>query len=343
MPRCSRCRPRRTADRFAPMRWMLATVVATLLFATPAQAALIQDFSDFISGTNGIALGPDGNFWVAEEFESNVVRMSPSGRVLDRWGVGGHPTSVAVGPDGRVWVSVTDADKLVWFNASGANPIPHDVSTATASDCGPVGLVAGSGRLYFSLPQSGCNDPSRIASIADTGAGAISKVDSVTAFDLAFASGKLFAPGQYEDAIVRLNPSNLALESSVTVPAGSGAAGITVDPSGTVWSTLEFTGGVARFPAAQQNGNATTLFPSNGTLQQPFGIVYGPDGRLWVAGKESGNLARIDPANDSFRFYPTGTGTRDLVHVPDGALSFTDQDHARVRRFLSGPPRATTG
>jgi hypothetical protein len=126
------------------------------------------------------------------------------------------------------------------------------------------------------------------------------------------------------------------------VQAAGGPFGITVDPSGTVWTSLD-SGGVARYPAAQQGGNATRIFPTNGTLQQPFGIVAGPDGRIYVAGKESGNIARIDPANNSFRFYPVGTGAWDIVNGADGDLYFTDQDHARVRRFLSGAPRATTG
>jgi hypothetical protein len=93
----------------------------------------------------------------------------------------------------------------------------------------------------------------------------------------------------------------------------------------------------------QQGGDATTIFPTNGSLQQPFGIVSGPDGKIYVAGKESGNIARIDPSNNSFRFFGVGTGAWDIVNGPDGDLYFTDQDHARVRRFLSGAPRATTG
>ena len=42
---------------------------------------MIQDFSAFTSATNGIALGPDGNFWVAEEISATVARMTPAGDV----------------------------------------------------------------------------------------------------------------------------------------------------------------------------------------------------------------------------------------------------------------------
>lgn len=51
----------------------------TLLGATPASGFLIEEKGGPQSATNGIALGPDGNFWVAEQFSDSVVRMSQSG------------------------------------------------------------------------------------------------------------------------------------------------------------------------------------------------------------------------------------------------------------------------
>ena len=51
-------------------RILAVAAAAAATMAAPAQAAIIQDFSDFQSGTNGIVLGPDGNFWIAEEFNS---------------------------------------------------------------------------------------------------------------------------------------------------------------------------------------------------------------------------------------------------------------------------------
>ena len=50
------------------MRRCILGVFAFLLFAAPARAEIVQDFADFQSATNGIVRGPDGNFWVAEEF-----------------------------------------------------------------------------------------------------------------------------------------------------------------------------------------------------------------------------------------------------------------------------------
>ena len=52
-------------------RILAVAAAAALTFAAPAKAAVIQDFSDVASATNGIVLGPDGNFWVVEEFNDS--------------------------------------------------------------------------------------------------------------------------------------------------------------------------------------------------------------------------------------------------------------------------------
>src|SRR3954451_16231125 len=135
------------------MRRCVLAVALLLVFAAPARAAILQDFSGFQSGTNGIVLGPDGNFWVAEQyFGDSVARMTPAGRVLDRFNVGAGPTTIATGPNGTVWVAVTDAKRLVWFDATAGTPTAHPVPTPAGS-CGPVAITdGGNGRMYFSLP-----------------------------------------------------------------------------------------------------------------------------------------------------------------------------------------------
>src|SRR4051812_22498122 len=135
-------------------RILAVAAAAALSMAAPARAAVIQDFSDFQSGTNGIVLGPDGNFWIAEEFNApgSVVRMTPSGQVLNRYPVGSLPTSIINDTVGNVWVSVTGANQLVRFDATSAAPSAHPVSTGAG--CGPVGLAAGGDRrVYFTLPN----------------------------------------------------------------------------------------------------------------------------------------------------------------------------------------------
>src|SRR4051794_31979924 len=173
-------------------RILAATLAAAVSLAAPAHAAVIQDFSDFQSATNGIVLGPDGNFWVSEEFNApgSVVRMTPSGQVLNRYSVGDRPQSIAADrATGRVWVSVTGASKLVWFDATSPTPTAHD--KATGSACAPVAIESGGdGRMYFSAPAC-----AQLGSVPADGTGAASVVGSRgTVFDLAVSNGKLYAP-----------------------------------------------------------------------------------------------------------------------------------------------------
>ena len=82
------------------LRRTLLAIALVFVLPASAGAAVIQDFSAFTSATNGIALGPDGNYWVAEENSTTVARMTPAGAIVDRVEVGFGPTSVAAGPDG---------------------------------------------------------------------------------------------------------------------------------------------------------------------------------------------------------------------------------------------------
>jgi streptogramin lyase len=334
----------------------LAASVVTLLAAPSAGAFLIQESGGPQSATNGIVIGPDGNFWVAEEFSGSVVRMSLSGTVLGRWTVGdfnSRPTSVATGPGGRVWVAVTGLDKLVWFDATAPAPTMHDV--AITGPCGPVGLIAGNdGRMYFTLPHYAvpdtdvaCNSAeSRIGSVADDGTpGATLSAGGVgTAFDLQVAGGKLFVPDFEGDTVRRFTlAATPAFESAVATSAGGGADGITSDGAGNIWVTLWNSGKVAHFPASQSGGDAIELSPPGGALVNPFGIVAGADGRMYVTGKASANVARI-AADGSFQFYPLADSQPfNIINGTDGDLWFTDQQKTRILHFVNSAPRASTG
>src|SRR5215207_2302309 len=89
-------------------------VAAVLMTISPAAAGAltVEGFGGLESPAAGVAVGPDGNTWAAEQLSGSVVRMSPSGQVINRYPVGSKPTLVTNGPNGTVWVAVTGADKL---------------------------------------------------------------------------------------------------------------------------------------------------------------------------------------------------------------------------------------
>ena len=318
-------------------------LLPALLAPATAGAGVVVPVGGLASATNGIAYGPDGNFWITEQFTGTVARVSPAGAVLARYAVGTDPTSVAVGPGGRVWVAVQGADKLTWFDATAATPTAHDVSTSAQSACGPVGVVAGgNGKMYFTLPTGGGGCSAQVGYTNADGSGATAAVAARgQAFDLEVAGGKLYVP-DFDGDVVRRLALDPGLTVETTITAFGGPNGIAADGAGNLWVTLYGTGKVARFPATQNGGDVTKFTPAGGLLSNPFGIVAGSDGAMYAAGSVSGNVARIDSAG-TFGFYEApGTQPWQIALGADGELWFTDLGAGRVLRIIDGAPRATT-
>ena len=275
-----------------------AFLACLALLAAPAVAGayVVQERGGLLSGTNGIALGPDGNLWVAEYGSSSVARITPAGQLVQRYVVGANPTSLAVGPGGRVWVSVTGADKLVSFHALAAVPSEHVVDTSPESDCGPVAIVPGdNGRMYFSLPNDGVTcaaaTPSRIGYVNNDGSGRLTATTASAPRSTSSTppAGKLFVPDFDGTASAACRRRSRSQSRWV---AGSLLDGIAADGTGSLWVTRFTTGNnLVRFPAAFNDGDLATPFATG--LVNPFGIVYGGDGRMYVAGDERAEIARV--------------------------------------------------
>ena len=321
------------------LRAALLATIALLLLPAVAGAYVVQDRGGLLSSTNGLALGPDGNLWVTEYGNGTVVRMTPAGRVLQRFPVGSQPTSVATGPGGRVWVAGTGSTTLYWIDAQAAAPTVHPVPIG--GTCGPTAITSGgNGRMYFAAPCTGDPGNSRIGSVRDDGTDLDAQTGRGTAFDLEVSGGKLFVPDFAGDIVRRLRLSDLGIESTVTTGVGN-PDGIAVDGSGRIWVTLYTAGTLAHFPATQDGGGVTKL-PASG-LQQPFGIVLGADGRLYVAAQGSSEIARVDPSTSTVvRYGVQGAEPFQIINGPDGDLYFTDTNASRILYFVNSAPRAST-
>ena len=247
-------------------RTLAALGVIAALFTTSAHAAVIQERGPLLSATNGIALGPDGNFWVAEEFNGSVARMTPGGTVLNRYSVGNNPTSVATGPGGRVWVSITGREQ--------AGLVRRDLRARRRRTTGRPAWPAGRWRSSTAATTA-CTSRCRPAARARARHGRRRRHRCVGPrtsrgqfYDLEAASGKLFAPDFGGDAVRRIalgTPDGRGLArrrraartaSPPTAPATSGSRCTTPAMS-------------AASPATQNLGTVTDLTPTGGTLSEP--------------------------------------------------------------------------
>jgi streptogramin lyase len=320
---------------------LLLTILATGLVAVPsAQAYIVQERAGLAATTQGIAIGPDTNVWVAESGSGTVARLTPGGDVLQRWVVGASPTNVVTVGD-KVFVAVTGATNIAWFDAKSVAPTLHVIDTGGTSSCGPKGIAAGAGKLYVSYP--GC---SQMSTIDNSGTGTVNGVlDGFDEFDtLAFRGGKVFGVAAVNGNMVRFDP-DLNYEANWSTPGGSSPQGLTFDAAGRAWCADKTTGKLFRFDPNDNSGNIDQLTPLGGPLAQPTDVTASPDGGIYVTGNNSSNLVRLDPNTGQFRFFPVGGGGAPLriVNGPDGDLFFTDSLLPRILRFVNGPPRTTTG
>lgn len=251
-------------------------------------------------GTDGIALGPDGNLWVTA-LSRNVVwrfNLSPgpaaTGQTFAEFLIcppGSQPNGIAHGPDGNLWFTES---------SNGANRIGRSTPEGAITEfviptpnSRPVGIAAGpDGALWFTEHAAG-----QIGRITTAGV--------ITEFPI---------PGGF-----------------------SAPPRITAGPDGALWFTLP-RGGPASIGRITTAG-VITEFPISGG-GSPGGITPGPDGNLWYtnAGGGSGSaIGRITPSGaiTEFSLPDVTSSPTEIVTGPDGALWFTEEAGNRVGRITT--------
>jgi len=326
----------------ARRRLVLLACACALALALPALAgAAVTQVVGLTSAANGIAVGADGDVYVVEPFAQQVTVLTPGGAVVRRVALpAAGAASAALGPDGQVWVAMSAAGASRGFVRIAPDGTTAAVSTATLFPCGPVGLAPFDGRMLFAAPDngSGCGAHG-LGSVDPLGASPQAGPANVTAFALATASGKLFAPLFEADAIVRYGLAGgvITAESTITAPAGSEPDGIAAGPDGQLYVTLYGTGQVARFPVGA-SGVAATVVASG--LQAPSGIAAGADGAMYAASHDDGRLVRIAPdATTRSIALPAGFRPRQVV-AAGRDLWVTDDTTAQVARVVDDVPTA---
>jgi phospholipase C len=261
-----------------------------------------------LSQPTGVAIGGNGDVWVADSGGNRIAEFTPSGRLVtafDGHGLGAlvDPRGIAVA-DGRVWVADTGSDRIVEFTATGAQ-----VAVFGGPGSGPGRLnqpaalaVARSGDVYVADQANNRIEKFSHAGRylawfpADTPQGiAIGASGDVWVSSPSYAAG---------NALYEFSPAGTLLRSVQRTEDSYGAlsnpAGIAIGPADRIyvaqpdfgWITVLSRGGRFR---GEFGAQASTRKAAE-DLSFPEDVAVSPGGTVWVADTGNGRLVEFGPA-----------------------------------------------
>ncbi len=267
-------------------------------FSVPA-GVIPGDNHTFNNPPEGIAPGPDGNVWFAEQSgvnEKQTVTLEGSGTL------GGTFT--------------------LTFKGQTTSAISATATTTTVKSALEALSTIGTGNVKVSVAGS---NP-KTYSVTFQGALASTDVEVMTC-----GAGSLTPAGAtctvatpisgVTNKIGRITPSGTITEYSTGLNAAAKPAEIALGPDGNLWFTDEgVTKAIGRItPSGTITEYSTGLQASNGS--KPSSIAPGPDGNLWFT--DEGTTAAIGrigtaPPKQTLTVSDTGAGTGEVTSSPAG-------------------------
>jgi streptogramin lyase len=144
------------------------------------------------SGPSRMALGPDGNLWIAQYSASAIDRfnLSTAARTRFQLPAGRGPNDITVGPDGALWFTEFNGNAIGRITTSGAItefPVPTPGSNPYGITTGPDGAIwftenatGNAARLVLDRPGAGGTGGGGAGGVSDRVAPRFTKALSVT-------------------------------------------------------------------------------------------------------------------------------------------------------------------
>lgn len=279
-----------------------------------------------------LALGPDGNVWVAlDGVTYDVVRVRPDGTVTGYQTTDiTSPNGIVAGPDGNMWV--TQNGGVVRFPTSD----PTRTTLFPVADItDPRGIVVGpDGKLWTGSAANAIQigTDGRARSFPVTGMSARGIV--------AGGDGNLYIADFGSQRVVGLTTAG----ASTFYATGGGPQEVGAGPNGQI--VVANPGNVP-----QQLGRftppGTTVQTTDVPSTDPFGIVFGDDGAYWIASFARDALLRMTPdgAVTMLAGFPRLSGPRYLTKGAGGTLWVGLEQSSQVARVtgVTAPPSTGGG
>jgi streptogramin lyase len=326
---------------------VLLPLIAALFLATPAGAVTITELPLLADAPQpeGIAAGPDGNVWFAENRTAKVARVNPDTHKIEEFsdGVtpGSNPTDLTLGGDGNLWFAEEIGSKIGRITP-GAKPTIKEFQGAGQ----PEGITFHNGELW--LAEFG---GSRIGTMTVNGTLAEQFFMGFTGIPMPFGitsgpDGNVwFTEDRFPDAgIARITEDGKITEFKAGLPAHSDPAGITTGPDGNLWFAEEHNNAVGKITP---DGVITMFTLGDQVGSGPADVVVGPDKNIWFTGYDGSSgryIGRITPVTGVITRYAKGVtgGPFDIALGPDGNLWFTERFDNRIGTVCLDPD-VTTG
>jgi sugar lactone lactonase YvrE len=280
--------------------------VVTTLAGSPGQSGSADGTGADarFDGPAGVAVGGDGNVYVAESVNATLRKVTPAGVVTTVPGSAGHfrnPFGVAVDSTGNIYVADT-------FNHSLGRITPAGVVTTLAGIPGMAGTEDGTGAdARFNLPFNLAIDGAGMLYVADASNTAIRKVTPAGVVTTLAGSPSRFGSADGSGADARFErPDGVAADGdgNIYVADSFNATIRKITPAGVV-TTLA--GTAHRFGSADGTG-ADARFGS------PFGVAVDGAGNVYVADEGNDTLRKVTPAG----VVTTLAGTAGMSGSADG-------------------------
>ena len=320
---------RRTRIRLL-MVAVVALAVAALAPAVAGAAPAVSGVFDLGGTPHHLALGPDGNVWVAlDGVTYDVARVRPDGTVTGYQTADiTSPNGIVAGPDGNMWV--TQSGGVVRFPTSD----PTRTTLFPVADItDPRGIVVGpDGKLWTGSAdqavQIGTDGRARSFTVTGMSARGI----------VAGGDGNLYIADFGSQRVVGLTTAGVP----TFYATGGGPQEVGAGPNGQI--VVANPGNVP-----QQLGRftppGTTVQTTDVPSTDPFGIVFGDDGAYWIASFARDALLRMTPdgAVTMLAGFPRLSGPRYLTKGAGGTLWVGLEQSSQIARVTGVTAPASGG
>lgn len=320
---------------------------------------------------HGVALGPDGSVYIADEYNNRIRRVGPDGMITSvagghvgvcRTGDGGpateavlsYPWAVAVAPDGALYVADTDCQRI-------ARVAPNGIITTVAGGrfdpSDGIGDGGPAADAYLNWPASIALGSDGSLFIAEKDGNRVRRVgtDGIITTVAGTGQGGFSGDGGLARHARLSEPASLAVAPDGALHiADQGNCRIRrVGPDGMI-TTVAGTG------ICEDSGDGVPALEAQ--LADPRAIAFAADGTLYIADDvkirrvgTDGTISTLAGNGERPHYWGgfSGNGSAaagvplSRVHGvavgPDGNVYLTDRDTHRIRRVTPSLPGARTG